>query len=1093
MKNKTRFIPLVIIGAVLLSLLAVIPAFSAQGDTAFIDPDDTDETLDWTNQGGSFIVEVDDDDLDVPIKHVLFPVGAGGDLTQISGTVSITANSNMIMRTDSMTASFSDVAEEDTILVSGQTVREVVEVVAPAAATDDDPATPAMIKVNVPFSESDGGLSVAKVNPDDAQYDECPTCAAVESIQTDGHVVGNSFILTDRPVVDSGVGVLADRLTGSEDTLLGPTDVLVVSHTKISSPLGVFDLLENGRVTLSAPPPPNIYVAYWGSVKNDTGAAVRLESTSDPNGISVVLKETGPTTGVFQLMVNAGENDDTESKASTEPPVLKVGASDTIKLFYKDAKPSRTDRATLSVESTDPTFAALGPDNGTTGKESRPDINAQVSDANSGVNEDSIRVVFARAEAGSTEIGSGDSEQRVPADDGKSRTISGSSGFRITQSASSGLVGADDATVYWWVIAEDSAGNVAVLDRQETKDFLQAEDADGNDMLDTEGDPVTIELSQATDAEKSDLDKESFPDACEPTEFLNAFENADGIIEVENVDVAISEDIASCQPYSYSIDFTEPVLSEAVTGSHWDSSSDDDDKTVTDPADAEDTSIRVDFSEDIDAESVDASDFLVKMDEDDKGKAPSDAEVFAGRANSVFLTVSALDPDAKPMVEVVDEIADIAGNVIEDDEVDAVDGIAPSIEVTITGTGSEGGRPVTDEEIVVSITVNEAVATPKVTVYNVDQTDLNTDDDDASDEDLDMVGSERNAVLKSEGHYEFKFKSSSAGLYSVFVTAGDATENNQGKAGDKVLPISLEDDTKALLFEVDTDVAEPMITPEETDNPSPFITLDYSGEGEEYAVSGGEVTEDLDSHGKVTIMSATFNGEDVTDALVTSDMVKYLYKASDLGSGEYKVEVTAKDEAGNELESEGMVEIAERKPYSVALAPGWNLVSIPGEPADGDINSVIPADHPARSVLSYDPSIPGAWLTATRSNGAFEGTLTEITSGRAYWIHTTSFASIKVDIPRLDAGSPVAPPTINIVKGWNMVPVQDVDEDREDVSAKSYFSGLDVSRVYWFDTVGNTWASIDVGSVDNDDNATDMLQVGKGYWVFTTEEGTLAP
>ena len=284
-----------------------------------------------------------------------------------------------------------------------------------------------------------------------------------------------------------------------------------------------------------------------------------------------------------------------------------------------------------------------------------------------------------------------------------------------------------------------------------------------------------------------------------------------------------------------------------------------------------------------------------------------------------------------------------------------------------------------------------------------------------------------------------------------------------------------------------------MITPEETDNPSPFITLDYSGEGEEYAVSDGEVTEDLDSHGKVTIMSATFNGEDITDALVTSDMVKYLYKASDLGSGEYKVEVTAKDEAGNELESEGMVEIAERKPYSVALAPGWNLVSIPGEPADGDINSVIPADHPARSVLSYDPSIPGAWLTATRSNGAFEGTLTEITSGRAYWIHTTSFESIKVDIPRLDAGSPVAPPTINIVKGWNMVPVQDVDEDREDVSAKSYFSGLDVSRVYWFDTVGNTWTSIDVGSVDDDDNATDMLQVGKGYWVFTTEEGTLAP
>jgi hypothetical protein len=1086
-KNKTRFIPLVIIGAILLSLLAVIPAFSAQGDTAFIDPDDTDESLDWTRQGGIFIVEVDDDDLDVPIKYVLYPVAAQGstDLSAVSGTVSITANSTMVAREGG--GDFSGVDDGDTILVAGQTVREVVAVMDSveddADTADVDESTPAMIEVNVPFSENEGGLSIAKVEASEAQYDECSTCAQVESVSTSA-VVGNNFILSHKPVVDSGVG--SNRLEGDTDTLIGSDDVLVVRQNAVGTSVGVFNLLQNGTVALTGAAPGDMYVAYWGSVKNDTGAAVRLESTSDPNGISVVLTETGPTTGIFQLTVSAGADDDTESDASADPPVLKVGASDTIRLLYKDAKPSRTDRATLAVESTDPTFTALAPENGTKGKESRPDVTAQVTDANSGVDEDSIRVAFSRAAAGSTDIDSGDSEQRVPVDDGRSRKLSAGSGFRITQSASSALSGSDDATVYWWVVAEDAAGNVAVLDRQETKDFLEDDDGEGNLVL--------VEVSRATDAQKDDLDKESHPDACDADAFIERFQNEDGELAVEDVDVAISADIEGCQPFSYSIDFTEPVLSAAVTGSHWDASSDDDDKTVTDPADAEDTSIRVDFSEDLDADSVDASDFMVKMDEDDKGKAPSDAEVFAGNGNSVFLTVATLDPDAQPIVEVVDEIMDVAGNALESDEVDAVDGIAPSIEVTIAGTGSEGGRPVTDEEIVVSISVNEAVATPKVTVYSVTQSGLMTDDDDDSDEGLTVAGTERNAVLKSEGNYEFKFKSSSAGLYSVFVTAGDATENNQGKAGDKVLPVSVEDDTKALLFEVDTGVADPMITPEETDNSSPFVTLDYTGEGEEYAVSDGEVTEDLDSHGKVTIMSATFNGEDITDALVTSDMVKYLYKASDLGSGEYKVEVTAKDEAGNELESEGMVEIAERKPYSLALAPGWNLVSIPAEPADGDINSVIPADHPARSVLSYDPSIPGAWLTATRSNGgAFEGTLTEITSGRAYWIHTTSFESIKVDIPRLSAGSPVAPPTINIVKGWNMVPVQDVDEDREDVSAKSYFSGLDVSRVYWFDTVGNTWTSVDVGSVDDDGNAADMLQIGKGYWVFTTEEGTLAP
>ena len=33
---------------------------------------------------------------------------------------------------------------------------------------------------------------------------------------------------------------------------------------------------------------------------------------------------------------------------------------------------------------------------------------------------------------------------------------------------------------------------------------------------------------------------------------------------------------------------------------------------------------------------------------------------------------------------------------------------------------------------------------------------------------------------------------------------------------------------------------------------------------------------------------------------------------------------------------------------------------------DSDINAVISADHPAMTVLTYDPSVPGGWLTALR-------------------------------------------------------------------------------------------------------------------------------
>ena len=80
MKNKTRFIPLVIIGAILLSLLAIVPAFGAD-EVGFIDPGDinpsgtlSDSTPDdqgWARQGGRIGLMLSDDGLDTPVKRVL--------------------------------------------------------------------------------------------------------------------------------------------------------------------------------------------------------------------------------------------------------------------------------------------------------------------------------------------------------------------------------------------------------------------------------------------------------------------------------------------------------------------------------------------------------------------------------------------------------------------------------------------------------------------------------------------------------------------------------------------------------------------------------------------------------------------------------------------------------------------------------------------------------------------------------------------------------------------------------------------------------------------------------------------------------------
>ena len=312
--------------------------------------------------------------------------------------------------------------------------------------------------------------------------------------------------------------------------------------------------------------------------------------------------------------------------------------------------------------------------------------------------------------------------------------------------------------------------------------------------------------------------------------------------------------------------------------------------------------------------------------------------------------------------------------------------------------------------------------------------------------------------------------------------------DNEGEAGVNEGPIDLTADTKAILFEFDNAVGEPTVEPEATDNSDPFITIDFEAEGLEYPDDAGK---DVDSYGTVTIVSATLKSPDmdamdIAGSLATTNNVKFLYKASDLAKGNHKVTVKAKDSAGNEEEFENTVKIVEREPFNLELMPGWNLVSLPGNPTNSSLNAVIPADHPASTILSYDAE--SGWTTAIRSDdGTWLGTLMTVDASRAYWIQTDTYESIKVDIPRIGAGTSV-PPTIALAEGWNFIPVVDVTGDMshgDSVSAKGYFSGTKVNRVYSFDTLQGMWEVVDLEK--------GSLMVGSGYWAHASEAGVLAP
>jgi len=294
------------------------------------------------------------------------------------------------------------------------------------------------------------------------------------------------------------------------------------------------------------------------------------------------------------------------------------------------------------------------------------------------------------------------------------------------------------------------------------------------------------------------------------------------------------------------------------------------------------------------------------------------------------------------------------------------------------------------------------------------------------------------------------------------------------------------------------------------------------------------------------LKTAVLTLPDLTTKDVLADFKKsasnsFVMRAQGLELGSYKIAVTAEDALGNNSAKDvptaaGKLTNAEtfsfsfsvtaRASYTVALAPGLNLMSLPGEPADADINTVIGSDVAIDLVTTYDPTAAlGPWLVATRNadTGLLEGTLTTIDSAHAYWMRASSFVDLKVVLP-LPALTGSLPPTLAVQAGWNLVPIVDLQQRSfgTEVDADAYYTGLDWSLTYTFDTLNSKWIRIAKGTVDPTctastalaqlaakcgttptggalaDTATpatlgDAVQVGRGYWVYASEAGTIVP
>ena len=616
-----------------------------------------------------------------------------------------------------------------------------------------------------------------------------------------------------------------------------------------------------------------------------------------------------------------------------------------------------------------------------------------------------------------------------------------------------------------------------------------------------------------------------------------------------------------CDVNNFDVDTVAPILADAFTGLAFDEDSSDCDSTLCLLDENERDWILAEFTDAssvLDGSSVDLGDFLVDGDTpkavkwfDEDGTVENAAGDSWVIKKVVFIQLDAAQTaDATPQINLTalaGGVQDEAVNIRTSGEVAAAkDRIGPlfqvddfdpppssaslagdEVEVSFTLTADEETdtkptvtvwdvfSPGTTADLPTTVTtagtnrwkvVVDEVAADKATIYNVfisgEDTSGNTadlgienvdavDPEDLDDDDL-LTGGEGTA--EGDGIID--------GFFETITDTEDATCGTSTDCDDFSSFSAADIDEDATYFEGDTkDLGAPTTVPAEdadVDIRSPFfLSLDWTAVEDEF---------EEDSHGDVDLIFAELDGVDVLASASTADGSKWLIAIRDILLGPHELKVNASDDAGNDLEDGEFTlkfEVTARAAIEVALSPGWNLVSLPGNPADPSIDAVMANTPSVEAVITYDPTVPGGFLVALRTEdgGDFSGTLTTMSASRGYWVLTDNFEPIKVDVPPLGQGAGVLPPSVPVAPGWNLLPVQDPTgafDSGDALKAKDYFtSAEDVSAVYEFDTIGNAWVFIDItdtATIDCDAKTKGAaVVVGKSYWAFSTEKGTLVP
>ncbi len=359
------------------------------------------------------------------------------------------------------------------------------------------------------------------------------------------------------------------------------------------------------------------------------------------------------------------------------------------------------------------------------------------------------------------------------------------------------------------------------------------------------------------------------------------------------------------------------------------------------------------------------------------------------------------------------------------------------------------------------------------------------------------------------------------GKYNVYVE-GEDTQNtlNVGSVGHK----SDANNAAAFTFQLDTKLnggVDPIVSVSDNEDVEKddsdveavdpmIVTVDFKGEAGEYPGDSYRTVELTSASLKITFADGSSESKtfDLTTEVSSPDSIKYTIPLLNPKVGRYTLTVKGTDSAGNASSTAGHSatwEVISPKPVKIDLKPGWNLISLPFQPANPAINSVIPANHPADIVMTFD-NASQVWMVSRRDaeSGQFVGDITVMTASTAYFVRTNNFQALSLLRPALAtaAAAPPPPPAITVVEGWNLVPVVSNDiPTPKSIDADDYFGTLGTNwlKALTFDTLTRTWESVTPNETEDadDDSETEetpvQVTVGKGYWLYATKAGVIIP